>query len=152
MKEIDINDLQKAWDRFLVESFYKFPNDKANHAAHVFALKNNISFEELKNLKRVPKTFHHQKVTVSRFVCAFLPTIAKVLWAHNIDQLDKLAAAVSKLNSDARERPVDDEKRRAEMSEIVSSKAEMRLAMKKKKAMGALYEKHGRNNQWGVTK
>ena len=147
-----MNELQKAWDRFLVESFYKFPHDNANHAAHVFTIKNNISHEDLQKLKRVPKTFHQQKVTVLRFVCAFLPTIAKVLWEHNIDELDKLAAAVSKLNSDARERPVDEEKRKSEMSEIASSKAEMSLAMKKKKAFGNLYAKNKRNNQWGVTK
>ena len=27
-----MNDLQKAWDKFLVESFYSFPNDNAGSA------------------------------------------------------------------------------------------------------------------------
>ena len=147
-----MNELQKAWDRFLVESFYKFPHDNAGHAMGVFVHRNNISYDDANKLKRVPKTWHHQRVTVARFVCAFLPTIAKVLWEHDISKLDQLADAISKLNSDARERPVDEEKRKSEMSEIASSKAEMSLAIKKKKAFGNLYAKNKRNNQWGVTK
>ena len=148
----NLQDLQKAWDKFLVESFYKFPYDNANHVAAVFIARNKINYEVLKELKRVPKTHHHQGVTISRFVCAFLPTIAKALWDHNIDQLDKLAAAISKLNSDAREKAVDSEKLKKEIGEIKSAKAQDSLTKRKKKAMSNLYQKYNRSNQWGVTK
>ena len=147
-----MTDLQKAWDKFLIESFYKFPHDNANHVVTVFVVKNNITFEELAELKRVPKSHHHQRVTISRFVCAFLPTIAKALWDHNIDQLDKLAAAVSKLSSDAREKAVDNEKHKKEASEVRSSTAQYSLTKRKKKAMSNLYHQYKRSNQWGVTK
>ena len=147
-----MNDLQKAWDKFLVKSFYSFPNDNAGHAMGVFVHRNNISYDDANKLKRVPKTWHHQRVTVARFVCAFLPTIAKVLWEHDISKLDQLAAAISKLNSDARERPVDDENHKQEINEIRRSKAEMNLTRNKKNAMRDLYKKHKRSNQWGVTK
>jgi hypothetical protein len=85
-------------------------------------------------------------------VCAFLPTIAKALWDHNIDQLDKLAAAVSKLSSDAREKAVDNEKLKKEVNEVRSSKNQNNLTKIKKKAMSNLYQKYNRSNQWGVTK
>lgn len=146
------NDLQKAWDRFLIEGFYKYPYDSVQHAAAVFVAKNQISFEQFNTLKRIPKTFRHQKVTTVRFVCAFLPTIAKVLWQHRIDQLDSLAAAVSKLNSDAREIPVDEDKRNDEANEIARAKRQATKASRQKQAMGDLYEKHRRSSQWGVTK
>ena len=120
--------------------------------ANVFVSGNNITFDELNKLKRVPKSFHHQRVTISRFICAFLPTISKVLWEHSINELDKLAAAVSKLNSDARERPVDEEKYKNEMREVVNSKYENKRTFQKKQAMGNLYAKHKPSNQWGVVK
>jgi hypothetical protein len=147
-----MEDLQKSWDRFLVQSFYSFPNDNTFHAVHVFMLKNNVSLEELKQLKRVPRTIHHNKVTVSRFVCAFLPTIAKVLWEHNVNDLDRLAEAVSKLKSDAREYPVDQYKYREETKEIGKDKRTSKITYMKKQAMDNLYAKYRRSNQWGVTK
>jgi hypothetical protein len=55
-----MTDLQKIWDKFLIESFYKFPHDNANHVVAVFVAKNNITFEDLKELKRVPKSHHRE--------------------------------------------------------------------------------------------
>ena len=147
-----MSDLQKEWDKFLVKSFYKFPDTNSNYALQIFMAQNNSCYEEMKKLKRVPKSHHHQRVTTSRFVCAFLPKIAKVLWEHNIDQLDKLAAAVSKLNSDARETAVDEEKRMLDRNEITRSKQEIKRFNQKNDAMSNLYSKYRRSNQWGVTK
>lgn len=147
-----MNDLQKEWDKFLVQSFYRFPHANANNALHTFMAQNNSCYEEVNKLKRVPKSYHHQRVTVSRFVCAFLPKIAKVLWEHNIEQLDKLAAAVSKLNSDAREVAVDEGNRVQDRNEIVRSKYEMKRFKQKSDAIENLYSKHRKNDQWGVVK
>ena len=146
------DDLQKKWDRFLVEGFYLFPHHNLMYSSRVFMLKNSVTYDQLKSLKRVPKTIHHERVTVSRFVCAFLPTIAKVLWEHSSDEIDKLSEAVSKLKSDARETPVDNDKRRQERNEITQYQNQDLRAKQKKMAMSNLYAKHRRSNQWGVTK
>lgn len=148
----EVSDLQKAWDRFLIQSFYEYPYDSIQHVAQVFISKNGLAYEQFNALKRIPRNFHHQRVTAVRFVCAFLPKIAETLWKHNISQLEALAAAVSKLSSDAREIAVDEDKRKAEGNELRRSKDQAKRAYEKKQAFSDRFEKHRRSAQWGVTK
>jgi hypothetical protein len=148
-------DLQKAWDRWLVESFYKRPHMNTGTVCGIFKGEhaNDLSWDELNaGLKRFPQTPGHCRVTVTRFICAYLPKIADVLWKHSEKDIDRLAAAVSKLKSTCRAMEADYLKASADRNEIRKSSDQMKLAAIKKDGVAAQFQAGNRGNQWNVVK
>jgi hypothetical protein len=135
MDETKLAELQKEWDRILVSSFYNYPYAKITMTVAIFRSQHqDLSLEEFNLLKRVPKNMHHFHVTVQRYVCAFLPKV------------------VTKLNSDCREKPVDEFTQQQEVSELRKAKYDSKTATLKRVSLRRRNAIHGRNNQWHVTK
>ena len=151
--EEELNTDQMKWDRFLVHSFYNAPGVKTYRIAHQFCDLHNMSDEHFFALKRVPsRTFQHMRVEFSRFVCAHLPTIAKVLWEKNKEDADKIALAINKTNVDTRKVAADENKLRSDRNAIRSNVSVGARVARKIGLFNQNWKSYNRNHQWGVTK
>jgi hypothetical protein len=149
------DDLQKAWDYWLVESFYKRPYMNTGTMCGIFKgeYAGDMSWSELNStLKRFPVHHGHISVTVTRFICAYLPKIADVLWKHSDKDIDRLAAAVNKLKSTCRSIEADSEKANSDRQQRKTSIKQMKLADIKKNGVRSQYTSHNRSSQWNVVK
>lgn len=85
---------QEEYDRLLVESFYIRPDYKMWRICGFFNA-------DVGGLKRIPAP-DCMRLSVSVFICDYLPGIANVLWKRNKNDILKIAKAISKSNIDAR--------------------------------------------------
>lgn len=92
--------LQKEWDQMLVKRFYSADTLKMFVVMIIFKKEFKVSDEEFNNLKRIPRLFQHRNVAPRRFVCAFLPKVADILWKHKAEESATLAEAMWKINYD----------------------------------------------------
>lgn len=151
--EEELNTDQMKWDRFLVHSFFTSPSVKTYRIAHQFQELHNLSEEQFFALKRVPsRIYPHMRVEFSRFVCAHLPTIAKVLWQKNKEDSDKIALAINKTNVDTRKVAADENKLRSDRNAIRSNVSVGARVARKIELFNQNWKSYNRNNQWGVTK
>lgn len=151
--EQELNTDQMKWDRFLVHSFYNAFGVKTYRIAHQFRELHNLSEEHFFALKRVPGPIsQHMKVEFPRFVCAFLPTIATVLWEKNKEDADKIALAINKTNVDTRKKAADENKLRSDRNAIKSNVDIGARVARKLNLFNRNWKSYNRNHQWGVTK
>jgi len=151
--EQELNTDQMKWDRFLVHSFFTSPGVKTHRIARQFQDLHNLSEEHFFALKRVPaRIYPHMRVEFSRFVCAFLPTIATVLWEKNKEDADKIAVAINKTNVDTRKKAADESKLRSDRNAIRSNVSVGARVARKIGLFNQNWKSYNRNHQWGVTK
>ena len=150
-------ELQKDWDWWLVRCFYEAGYINMGLIVKEFQTRhgyegNDKLAKPFVDLLRYPKYPFQYKTSVSRFICAYLPTIADALWKHDKSRIDDIAKAVNKLKSTTRNEPADLQKYRAEASERAKTRKKMKVAMIEKGAVANHYDKHLRSAQWGVVK
>lgn len=144
--------LQEDWDTCLLNGFYKYPDCNSYHLQQQFLVAHELTEEDAKSIKRMPKGYAQGKITVLRFICAYLPKIADILWKHNGNEIEHLAKAMSKSNYDTREEMADLEKWNKEVGEIRRGKRENVVNKMKVKEIDKLYDAYRRSSTWGVTK
>lgn len=151
---MDKDDLQMAWDQFLVKAWYEMPELRVNTAMGIFKgrLPDDVSWDDINQLLRVPTHAGHSRATFRRFVCAYLPKIADALWKHSAADIDRLAVAVNKLKSGVRRSESDSEKALADRAEIVKNVRDSKLVAIKKRGMSNQFAARNRGNQWNVVK
>lgn len=147
--------LQLEWDRFLVFAFYKQSGRPASQIKAWFRKEYapEVSWEDLaENLKRWPCTPWHSKPSFSRFVAAYLPTISKVLFNYTYEDVDRLTAAINKLQSTARMKEIDHLQASRERGRIKRSMAHEARAKMEKDAVKDHYKSRRLTSQWTTVK
>jgi hypothetical protein len=82
--------LQDAWDKELVDNWIKNPSWYLYPIVDKFRIKHKIGWDKFGNLKRVPRN-KYQYACVSRFVAAYLPKLSATLFAT--DKFNKIVVA-----------------------------------------------------------
>ena len=150
--------LQLAWDKWLVTCFYKYAFMPMPQVVSIFMRENKdevfgSTVAEVGDvLLRFPQLPHHWKANHSRFVCAYLPTIASTLWKYNFSRVEDLTKAVNKLKSNTRREPEDVAKVKEESNVRKKSKRDARKALMEKVLTKNVYARHRASNQWDKVK
>lgn len=150
--------LQLAWDRWLVTCFYKYAFMPMPKVVSIFMQENKdevfgFTVTEVGDvLLRFPQLPHHWKPNLSRFVCAYLPTIANTLWKYDVSRVEDLTKAVNKLKSTTRREPEDVAKVKEESRARKKTKRDARKALMEKILVKNVYDRHKASNQWDKVK
>lgn len=144
--------LQREWDRCLIQKFYNASTLKMYIVSAIFKKDFGITDEQFYKLKRIPTHPGHRNVYARRFICAYLPKIADILWRHKIEELDTLATAMSKINYDAIKFEIDYDKASKDRHSVAYSKKKNRQAELSLKHSKEWHKGINHNNLWGVTK
>ena len=151
--EEELNTDQMKWDRYLVNCFFNHVHANTYYLSVKFQEENGMSEETFFSLKRTPKPFkNHMRTGFARFISAYLPTIAKVLWDQKKENADKIALAINKSNVDTRIKASDKDSMTEDRKVIRSGVYADIKSAKQRKAFRNMWLSHRRSNQWGVTK
>lgn len=151
--EKELNTDQMKWDRYLVQCFFEKRYLNTYYLSCRFKEENNMSEEDFFALKRTPKPFsRYMRVGFARFISAYLPTIAKVLWDQKKENIDKIAVAINKSNVDTRHIEDDLTKANRDRGEMTASKRMDGRTKKIQRHNQVSWDSYKASNQWGVTK
>lgn len=144
--------VQKDWDTCLLNGFYKYPDCNSYFLRQQFLVTQGLTDEDAKHIKRFPNGQAQTRVTILRFICAYLPKIAEILWKHKPEEIETLANVMSKSNYDCQEKMSDITQWKEDVSQIVKGQRQFEVAKNKKKEIKKLYESHRANSTWSITK
>ncbi len=144
--------LQREWDRLLIEKFYNSDTLKMYVVAHIFKRNFGITDEQFGQLKRIPRLPGQTNVYTSRFICAYLPKIADILWKHKANEVETLADAMSKINYDVSKIEVDYDKITREKANISYSRKKAKQFILSNKLSDTVSKATNRNRTWNITK
>lgn len=144
--------LQREWDRLLIEKFYNSDTLKMYVVAHIFKRNFGITDEQFSQLKRIPKLPGQTNVYTSRFICAYLPKIADILWKHKANEVETLADAMSKIKYDVSKIEVDYDKITREKANISYSRKKAKQFILSDKLSDTVSKATNRNRTWNITK
>lgn len=96
-------DLQRAWDRWLVLAFYKAGRLQMWLVVRQFIETSEITEDEFKSLKRIPWSREAWLASAGRFVCGYIPKLGEYLWKHAGAPIEKIAVRVSSSKLEARQ-------------------------------------------------
>jgi tagatose-1,6-bisphosphate aldolase len=144
--------LQHDWDTCLLNGFYKYPDHSTYFLFRCFVEARQLTEEQIASIKRMPNQFEHGKVPILRFICAYLPKIADILWKHKPEEIETLALAMSKSNYDTLKVMTDKVTHDMEVNEIRRSRNKMVQFAMSDNASHDNWDRHLRNNSWGITK
>jgi len=130
---------QREWDEFLLMSFYRRPFLSMNHAADL---------KGVAGLLRAPKKPHHEFVSVSRFICGYLPKLADILWQKKEKDIPAILDMLEKSKYDTR---LVDPKEVSDSREKTASKRKFRSSVYSVAADMAANERLARR-AWNVCK
>ena len=144
--------LQREWDRLLIEKFYNADTLKMYAVAHIFKRNFSITDEQFSQLKRIPRLPGQTNVYTSRFICAYLPKIADILWKHKANEVETLADAMSKIKYDVAKLEVDYDKITREKANIAYSRKKAKQFILSDIATDRINKRSNRNRTWNITK
>ncbi len=144
--------LQREWDRLLIEKFYRHDTLKMYVVSYIFKKNFNLTDEQFNQLKRVPKLPGQKNVYTSRFICAYLPKIADILWKHKAEETETLANAMCKIKYDAEKIEFDRAKINRERANISYSKKQAQQFVLSDKVSDTVSKATNRNRTWNITK
>ena len=144
--------LQREWDRLLIEKFYNSDTLKMYAVAYIFKRNLGITDEQFNQLKRIPRLPGQTNVYTSRFICAYLPKIADILWKHKASEVETLADAMSKIKYDVSKIEVDYDKITREKANIAYSRKKARQSALSQLASDKINKGLNRNRTWNITK
>ncbi len=144
--------LQREWDRLLIEKFYRHDTLKMYVVSYIFKKTFNLTDEQFNQLKRVPKLPGQKNVYTSRFICAYLPKIADILWKHKAEETETLADAMSKIKYDVEKLEIDYDKITREKANISYSKKKAKQFILSDIATDRINKRSNRNRTWNITK
>ena len=144
--------LQRDWDRLLIQNFYSADTVKMFLVAKIFKGRSGMTDEQFNELKRIPRLPQHNNVYTRRFVCAFLPKISDILWKHKPEELETLADAMCKIKYDTLKNEWDYDKVNKDRHAISYSKTKMKQALLVRAAAKRVITRFNKNQTWDVTK
>lgn len=144
--------LQEDWDTCLLNGFYKYPDCNAFYLYKQFLIARGLTDEDVKDIKRMPRGYAQGQITILRFICAYLPKIADILWKHKADEIEKLAKVMCKSSYSNQEQMVDADKWKEEVSEIKKSKRENVINKMKMADITKRFDAYRPSANWSVTK
>ena len=144
--------LQREWDRLLIEKFYRHDTLKMYVVSYIFKKTFNLTDEQFNQLKRVPKLPGQKNVYTSRFICAYLPKIADILWKHKAEETETLANAMCKIKYDVEKLEIDYDKITREKANITYSKKKAQQFILSDIATDRVNKRSNRNRTWNITK
>ena len=144
--------LQREWDRLLIEKFYRHDTLKMYVVSYIFKKTFNLTDEQFNQLKRVPKLPGQKNVYTSRFICAYLPKIADILWKHKAEETETLANAMCKIKYDVEKLEIDYDKITREKANITYSKKKAKQFILSDIATDRVNKRSNRNRTWNITK
>ena len=144
--------LQREWDRLLIEKFYNSDTLKMYVVAYIFKRNFGITDEQFDELRRIPRLVGQKNVYTSRFICAYLPKIADILWRHKAEETETLADAMSKIKYDVEKLEFDYEKITREKANITYSKKKAKQFILSDIATDKINKRSNRNRTWNITK
>lgn len=144
--------LQKEWDRTLIKRFYAADTFKMFVVVIIFKKEFNVTDEEFNGLKRIPRLYQHRNVAPRRFVCAFLPKVADILWKHKAEESSTLAEAMWKINYDVLEKEADLNKIERDRSEVGWSRKLDKQAKLSRTFSRAWHKGLNKNQTWSKVK
>ena len=144
--------LQREWDRLLIEKFYRHDILKMYAVSYIFQKTFNLTDEQFNQLKRVPRLPGHKNVYASRFICAYLPKIADILWKHKAEETETLADAMSKIKYDVKKLEFDHDKITRDRANIAYSKKKSQQFVLSDKLSDEISKATNRNRTWNITK
>ncbi len=144
--------LQREWDRLLIEKFYRHDTLKMYVVSYIFKKTFNLTDEQFNQLKRVPKLPGQKNVYTSRFICAYLPKIADILWKHKAEETETLANAMCKIKYDVEKLEIDYDKITREKANISYSKKKAKQFILSDIATDRINKQSNRNRTWNITK
>ena len=148
-----VKELQKKWDRALLSDFYEKHFRNVGQLAAFFIKQNQISSDAFNLLLRVPRMKHHSKTESSRFVTAYLPSVAKYAWKLTKNDIDKLVDALSKTKKvDTKLEPTDKFKTELDRGEINRGRKKYYQARSVSAIKQDMWNSQKLSGQWGVTK
>ena len=125
LKSIKFEVLQDEWDRLLIKNWKNETSLYMSRMVYSFLKDNNINYDDLKNMRRVPKYKIHQRCTVSRFISAYLPELNNVLFNKN-NKDDAILKFMKNLKT--LDIPIDFKKSKKEKQEMLKSEKESKAA------------------------
>lgn len=125
LKSIKFEVLQDEWDRLLIKNWKNETSLYMSRMVYSFLKDNNINYDDLKNMRRVPKYKRHQKCAVSRFISAYLPELNNVLFNKN-NKDDAILKFMKNLKT--LDIPIDFKKSKKEKQEMLKSEKESKAA------------------------
>ena len=96
---MDKTTMQREWDDELVKSFYLRPDVAMYNMSTSFKQRFG-EYPNVAGILRVPSFAWQGRLTVSRFVVACLPKIARVLWKHTIKDAEKIISVLARSKID----------------------------------------------------
>jgi len=150
-KQAPVN-LQREWDRLLIDKFYGADTLKMYILCMIFKRNFGITDDQFDELKRIPKLIGHRNVYARRFICAYLPKIADILWKHKHEEIETLADAMSKISYDVDKVESDYNKINRDRNEITRSKKANFAAALSKKESNKWHKSINLGKTWNVTK
>ena len=118
----------------------------------IFKRNFDITDDQFDELKRVPKLIGQRNVYARRFICAYLPKIADILWKHKHEEIETLADAMSKIKYDVDKVEFDYDKINRDRSAITRSKKASLAAALSKKESNKWHKSINLGKTWNVTK
>ena len=143
---------QEDWDTCLLNGFYHHQDCNILFLYQQFTISRKLSMEESSKIKRIPRTPWHGKSTVLRFICAYLPKIADILWKHKPEEIEQIAKIMAKSSYDTQIEMKDNVQYAREKAQFVRDDKKYKEALTKKSEFHKRFTSRNRNNTWGVTK
>jgi len=144
--------LQREWDRLLIEKFYNSDTLKMYVVAHIFKRNFGITDEQFDKLRRIPRLPGQKNVYTSRFICAYLPKIADILWKHKASEVETLANFMCHIKYDVSKIEIDYDKITREKANITYSKKKAKQFILSDIATDRVNKRSNRNRTWNITK
>ena len=144
--------LQEDWDTCLLNGFYHHRDCNIEFLLNEFSVVRGLTLEQKYTLKRIPRRPWHYKSTVLRFICAYLPKIADILWKHKSSDIETLAKVMAKSSYDTQIEMEPDKQRTRDMAQFKRDEKKYLGSLTKKGELGKRFKSYSRNNTWGVTK
>ena len=142
--------LQELWDRNLIKMWRSPRHLYTSKAVPMFVKENNITYEKFNTLKRTPRYGKQQRITVARFIAAYLPKLSDKLWDGKMTE-DELVAWLGKSKLDTMMKMSDDDKAVEETRDKRHVKLKYQQTMTEGKVDERWYDKHLRSS-WTTVK
>lgn len=142
--------LQELWDRKLIQLWRAPRHTYVSLNVFIFVKDNNITYEKFNTLKRTPRYGKQQRITVARFIAAYLPKLSDKLWDGKMTE-DELVAWLGKSKLDTMMKMSDDDKAVEETRDKRYVKLKYQQTMTEGKVDERWYDKHLRSS-WTTVK
>ena len=142
--------LQELWDRNLIKMWRSPRHLYTSKAVPMFVKENNITYEKFNTLKRTPRYGKQQRITVARFIAAYLPKLSDKLWDGKMTE-DELVAWLGKSKLDTMMKMSDDDRAVEETRDKRYVKLRYQKTMIEGKVDERWYDKHLRSS-WTTVK